>query len=173
MFVPRKLRHRPWPIHVTLQELGADGEIVEKTHPFIGHFRPFSEEEYKALVDELNGVLPVAEAAEGADAAPAEPVKTPADMPLADVLKRNARLFGSLLAGWDQVKDEDGNAIPFSTDALTALVTGPDGLAISAGLNVALMEIRFGKAGAKNSQTSAKPGPGLVEGTVATNLPTT
>lgn len=170
MFVPRKLRHRPWPISVTLQELGADNQVVEKTSTFIGHFKPFSEGEYKALVDEINGVSPPPEEAE---AAPAEPVKPPADLALAEVLERNAKLFGSLLGGWEQVNDEDGNAMLFSTEALAAMVTGPDGLAISAGINTALMEIRFGKAAVKNSQTSAKPGPGLAEVTPATSSPTT
>lgn len=170
MFVPRKLRHRPWPITVTLQELGADGEIVEVQHTFIGHFRAFSEAEYKALIDELNGVTPVAD---GAAAEPAEPAKTPADMPLAEILKRNARLFGDLLVGWGEVEGEDGLPIPFDSEALAAMVTGPDGLAISAGINTALMEIRFGKAAVKNSQTSAKPGPGLAEVTPATSSPTT
>lgn len=44
-------------------------------------------------------------------------------------------------------------------EALTGWVCGPDGLALSAGLNAALSEIRFGVAPAKNLPTSPALGP--------------
>lgn len=175
MFVPRKLGYRPWPISITLQDLDTNNEIVEETHTFIGHFRLFTEDEYKTLVDEINGVVPPVEGAEppveGAE--PPPEVKPPENLVLAAVLKRNAQLFGNLMIGWSEVRTKQGQEIEFSPETLTGLVTGHDGFAVSAGISLALTEIRFGRAGVKNSQTSAKPGPGLAEGAPATSSPTT
>lgn len=171
MFTVRKLKYRPWPITVALQMLGEDDEVVEHKHTFIGHFAPFSEEKFKAVWDEVSAAKKDAVANETGDV---EHVEEPKGAPaLHEVLQRNAVVFSRILVGWEKVRDEEGADIPFSHEALTAMVTGPDGLAISAGISNALHEIRFGKVGVKNSNTSAKPGPNAGAAEVATNSLTT
>lgn len=157
MFIVRKLKHRPWPVVVKLQSTNEHGEIVVTEHRFVAHFSAFTEAEYKAILDELTA----------ADATPAQ------DLPIADLLERNVALFSRLIVGWgNEVRDEAGQPLPYNIDQLRQLVTGPDGMAISAAINVALAEIRFGAASAKNSPTSAAPGQEPVAAGVATNSPT-
>lgn len=89
-------------------------------------------------------------------------------MPL--VLRRNAAIFSRVLTGWGaEVRDENGASIPYSAEALSALVTGPDGRAVSVGINEALGQIRFGVAPQKNDATSPVPGPAPGEVPVSTN----
>lgn len=158
MFIVRKLNHRPWPVVVKLQSANEAGEIVIDEQRFIAHFAAFSEADYKQLIDELNG-----------------PDSTPAaDLPVAELLERNAKLFSRLIVGWsNEVRDEAGQPLPYSFEQLRALVTGPDGMAISAAINVALAEIRFGSASAKNSPTSAAPGQPPAASGAPTSSPTT
>lgn len=141
MFVVRKINYRPWPVKVVFQEADAAGVIQSLEQTFIGHFRPFSEAEFEAVSAQVRGD------------------DKPGDLPLAELLRRNASLFGSLMSGWSGVADASGVPLPYSTEALCELVTGPDGLAISAGINTALSEIRFGAAAAKNLPTSGGDGP--------------
>lgn len=140
MFVVRKINYRPWPVKVVFQEADAAGVIQSLEQTFIGHFRPFSEAEFEAVSAQVRGD------------------DKPGDLPLAELLRRNADLFGSLLSGWSGVADVNGVPLPYSTEALRELVTGPDGLVVSAAINVALGEIRFGAAAAKNSTTSGGDG---------------
>ncbi|WP_306603936.1 hypothetical protein [Azonexus sp.] len=165
-FAVRKLKHRPWPVTVTLQSANADGDIVETEHKFIGHFAPFSEKEYKALVEALKAPVPVAEQ-------PTTNDQVAAELAIADVLERNAKLFSRVLVGWEKVEDESGQPLPYSHDELHAMVTGPDGLAISNGFGRAISEIRFGGAAAKNLNTSVEPGQKSGAAEAATSSPQT
>lgn len=112
----------PWPVDVRLPAAG--GEFV--TQRFTALVKVRSEADYERLL---------ATPAE-ADGAPAKTQK--------DVLDDNARLFPEFIAGWDDVRTPDGAPRPFTPDALTALVTGPHGPAISAGLWQAIAEVRHG-----------------------------
>ena len=144
MYAARKINHRPWPVKVILQDF--DGKaIVESEHVFVGYFKAFSEDDFAQVLKQVDG--------NGGDVA--ERLKS---MSLAESLERNARIFEQLMVGWAEVMGGDGNPLPFSTGALRDEVTGPHGLAVSAAINVALAELRFGAASAKNSQTSASAG---------------
>lgn len=169
-FILRKVKYRPWPVTVKLVTADEAGVVTESEFVFVLHFGAFSEAVFKAILDEL----------EAADKAPAvaEPVEggavltTPSEgRSLAYLLEKNAMLFGRVIEGWGKVVDEAGGAVPFSLGALHALVTGPDGLAVSAGIHQALSELRYGVAPAKNSPTSVAPGlnPDAVE--AVTKLP--
>lgn len=156
MFKIRKLNHRPWPVTVTALECDeATGEVLAIEQKFIAHFKPFSESEFMKIRDAAQASVPLPE---GVD------VDSP---PMEITLARNAALFARIICGWGpEVTDESGQPVPYSTEALSELVTGPDGIAFSAGLSQALMEVRFGIAPAKNSKTSPMPGqmPGEVMG---------
>lgn len=165
MFRYRKIDYRPWPVTVALLLCAeATGAVEEVAKTFVAHFRPFTEEGYQAAIEAAREAVPL----------PAGMLE--ADMPLALGLRRNADLFARLICGWGgEVRDEAGEAIAFSPAALAELVTGPDGMAVSAGINRALTELRLGIAPQKNSLTSPPPGPALdeVRAEAATSSPTT
>ena len=159
-FKVRKLNHRPWPVTVKLQECDAQGNVVAIEQTFLAHWRPVAEAERQSITDALEQAYPLPDG------------KERHDLPAA--LRRNADYFGQLLVGWGpEVTDEAGQPLTFSTEALTALVTGTDGLAISAALVHADNEIRYGIAPTKNSKTSPVPGETSGVGEVATSSPTT
>lgn len=159
-FKVRKLNHRPWPVTVKLQEGDAAGNVVETAQTFVVHVRPFTEAEHADMMVALDAAWPLPEGRDRLD--------------LKSILVRNADYFARLVVGWGpEVTDEAGLPLPYSSEALTALVTGPDGLALSAALNQAVNELRFGIAPAKNSATSPMPGEDSSAGEVATSLPTT
>lgn len=153
----RKLNYRPWPVGVTLQEcLEATGEVVEVRQTFVAHFRPFTEDEFMLAREAALAAVPPPAGSE--ESSP----------PMQVVLRRNTVFFGALLCGWGaDVLDETGAPLPYSAEALTALVTGPDGIAVSAGVNQALLELRFGMAPQKNLRPSPAPGPIAAEAAAA------
>lgn len=153
MFRYRKIDYRPWPVTVALLLCAeATGAVEEVSNTFVAHFLPFTEAEYQAAIEAARQAVPPPEGMQEAD------------MPLALGLRRNADLFARLISGWgDEVQDEAGESVAFSPAALAELVTGPDGMAISAGINRALTELRLGIAPQKNSLTSLPPGPALDE----------
>lgn len=164
-FTLRKLKHRPWPVAVKLLSSDDEGNVTEAGFEFVIHFKPFSEAEIKALSErtlEADKKPP----AEGAETANAE-------RSIADLLERNVQFFAPLIDGWSKVNSEDGAPLPYTDETLHAMVTGPDGMAISAGIHAALRELRFGVAPAKNSLPSVAPGlvPAAVE--APTNSPAT
>ena len=145
-FTVRKITHRPWPVTITLMEADAAGVVHEVKNTFVGHFRPFTEEEFEAVMKESALIVPAPDAQEER-------------LPMPVVLKRNAFIFSRLLVGWGpEVRDEHGASVPYSAEALSALVTGPDGRAVSIALNTALTQIRHGVAPEKNVETSPAPG---------------
>lgn len=159
-FKVRKTAYRAWPVTVLLQEGDAAGNVIEVAQRFVVHFRPFTEAEHQDIVDALEKAFPLPEGKErhGIDIA----------------LQRNAEYFFRLLAGWGaEVTDESGQPIPYSAEALADLVTGPDGLAVSAGLVRAVNELRFGVAPEKNSSPSVAPGDSSAATGGATSSPTT
>lgn len=162
MFTLRKLKHRPWPVTVKLLEADETGEVKEVEFTFVLHFSPFTEAEFRVAHDETVGQdAPVADGAKAAD------------RPIALLLEMNSKLFARLVEGWAKVNDEAGNPVPFSAEALRALIVGQDGLAVSAGIQRALSELRFGLAPAKNSPTSVVPGQSPVAAEAVMNSPAT
>ena len=154
-FTVRKITHRPWPVTVTLMEADAAGVVHEVENTFVGHFRAFTEEDFEAVMKESAVAVP-ALLATGAETSSSQEER----LPLPVVLQRNAFIFSRLMVGWGtEVRDEHGASIPYSAEALSALVTGPDGRAVSIALNTALSQIRFGVAPEKNVETSPAPGP--------------
>ena len=154
-FTVRKTTHRPWPVSVALLASDDAGNVQEVVNTFVGHFRPFTEDEFDAAYKAAIEAYPVPGRANATDTE-----KTDEQTPVKIVLQRNAAIFSKVMVGWGaEVRDEQGQSIPFSTDALTALVTGPDGLAVSRGINSAVSQLRFGYAPAKNDLTSPTPGP--------------
>jgi hypothetical protein len=155
----KRLNHRAWPVTVTLQESDDNGVVTATEQTFVAHFKPVTEEEREAITAKVNEKYPLPKDGERDD--------------MRVVLARNAEYFSHLVVGWgDDVQNEDGTPTPFTQAALTALVTGPDGLAISQAMVRADNEIRFGVAPAKNFKTS--PAHGEISGAVevATSLPT-
>lgn len=149
-FTVRRSAFRRWPISVALLEADAAGAVQESVSTFVGHFRPFSEADFDAAYKAAITQYPDPEGPAGSDES----------TPIKIVLQRNAAIFAALMVGWgDEVRDEQGQSIAYSAEALTALVTGPDGLAVSKGINAALGQFRFGVAPAKNALTSPEPGP--------------
>ena len=158
-FTIRKTKHRAWPVSIALLEADAAGNVQEHISTFVAHFRPFTEDEFETIRKGVVAAHPVLDEQE-------KPVvETDERVPLPVTLRRNADLFAALMVGWgSEVTDEMRQPIPFSAAALAALVTGPDGLAVSVGINTALGQLRFGIAPAKNEPTS--PAPGLTTGAV-------
>lgn len=167
-FTLRQLKYRPWPVTVKLLEADAAGEVSAHEFTFVLHFKPFTEAEFKAALEAAGDEKPLASDAEPVPVADSE---KPAERPISLLLEKNSQLFARLVDGWGKVLGEDGQPAPYSPEALHALVTGPDGLAVSAGIHRALNELRFGIAPAKNSPTSAAPGPNPAAVEVATNSP--
>lgn len=157
-FRVRKIEHRPWPVAVKMLSGTPDGEVVETVATFVAHWRPFTEKEFADLLTEAEVTYPVS-----------------GDAPLTygTLLLRNAHLFSGLMVGWGpEVVDEAGQPIPFSREALVSMVTGPDGLALSAGIHASLYQLRHGFAPEKNSNASPVPGPDRSVGEAPTNSPT-
>lgn len=121
-----------WPVNVRVP---VDGGFEEWR--FTGVFRVLTEEEFDAW-----GVKPAIEAIDPSAPAP-EPVEAPA-RPLSQVLADNADKFAQVLVGWDDVTDANGQSIPFTAGVFKAQVTGPNGRALSVGINTALAQIRYG-----------------------------
>ncbi len=159
MFKIRKINHRPWPVTIALKTCDDDGEFSESQQVFIAHFRAFREAD---LIEHVKAAEAAHPTPDGGD-----------ELPVALLLRRNAHLFCALIEGWRDIGDDEGAAIPYTPDALTALVTGPDGLAVSTGLNQAVAEIRFGIAPKKIAPTSPAPGPTPTGAAVAVAAPTT
>lgn len=174
-FTLRKLKHRPWPVTVKLLEADEAGEVKENEFTFVLHFKPFTEAEFKVAFEAAHAeqAPPDAEKVLVAEPVPVADSEKPVDRPVALVLEKNSKLFARLVDGWGKVLTEDGPPAPYSPEALHALVTGPDGLAISAGILRALTELRFGVAPAKNLPTSAAPGPSPAAVEAVTNSPAT
>lgn len=129
-----------------------DGEVTELKQTFVAHFAVLSEEDIQAVSDSVFSPKKTT----GDDSPP-----EPADKPLSEVLKKNAEFFSRMLVGWGkEVVDEKEKPIPFSAGALTAMVTGADGVAFSAGINRAIFEFRHGLKPelAKNSPASPVDG---------------
>lgn len=176
-FVVRKTKYRAWLVTVKQSDCDAAGVVVESKSTFVAHFTAISEETMEALIAEAKAAHPVIKTAvaslEGAAASPL-PLAEDEFVPWSLMLKRNAHLFRNLIVGWGpEVKDENGNPIPFTPDALADLVTGPDGMAISSGINDAVREMRYGIAPAKNSNASAAPGEISAPTEAPTSSPTT
>lgn len=146
MFQVRKIFTRPWPVTVTQHVSDLEGSVTEATSTFIAHFKSFSESTLDALQKDAEARHP----ATGTDGAPR----------IGESMRRNAHVFCGVLDGWGpEVVDEAGQPVPYSEDALRALIGGPDGVLVSAALFTALGQIRFGAAPAKNAKTSPPPGP--------------
>lgn len=120
----------PWPVDVRVPAAG--GEFV--TQRFTALLKVLAESDYQRLL-----ALP-----ELAPAVPGEPDVLATAKTEAEHLADNARLFPQLVAGWDGVAHADGTPLPFSVEALAAIVTGPLGKAVSAGLWQAVAEVRHG-----------------------------
>lgn len=147
-FKVRKLDYRPWPVTVTQRDCQSDGSVAESQVVFIGHFKYFTEDDVMAARAEVFGTGTEEELAAAA-----------ASRLLADEARLQAKFHASLMCGWAEITDEAGQPLPWSEDKLIELATGPDGMAIRAGLSQALLEIRFGIAPQKNGSTSPAPGP--------------
>lgn len=151
----RRAAYRAWPVTVKIAECDDQGNVVDVEHKFVAHWKPISEKQRKQLVEELDERFPPPDN------------RDDRSQDLDKVLERNAAYFVARLCGWGtEVQDEAGDPLPFSAEALTGLVTGEDGLAISAALNLADIDLRYGLGARKNSPTSAAPGAisGAAEG---------
>lgn len=154
-FVARKTAHRSWPVTFILKEYDAESkEVRDQSVTVIFLWKLFNERMFDQLMGDVNKRFPLPVQQPEGEAQKAQP-KEPT---IAEALDRNAALFEQLIGGWLDVIDDDGNALPFSAEELKALITGPDGLAITAGLSEALGQIRFGNAPRKNSEPSPAPG---------------
>jgi hypothetical protein len=68
------------------------------------------------------------------------------NVPISEVLQSNAETFQKLITGWKGVCDRSGSGVAFSPEKLAGQITGPRGLALSAGIWQAIREMRFGIA---------------------------
>ena len=178
-FIVRKTKYRAWPVTVKQQQCDDAGEVTETESTFVAHWAPFTEEEIEELIKKANKKHPSPKVKVPAPLPPVgvgrelvgEFIEEEGPVPMSVTFRRNAFLFGEIMVGWgSEVKDEAGQAIPFSKDVLASLVTGPDGLAVSTGLHRALLEIRFGVAREKNSLASPAPGVSSVPAEAETSL---
>ena len=113
----------PWPVIVKIP----NGGTFDETR-FTGIFKVLSEAEFEAW-----------------GATPDIPVEELSKRKLSQVLADNAEKFAQVLIGWGpEVIDAAGEPVPFSAEVLKAQVRGRHGLALSAGINTALHQIRFG-----------------------------
>ena len=161
----RKTASRRWPVVVTQNVCDAAGVVTPIESRFVMHFAPFGEKEFEAAIQAGKEAHPWAvQLAVSPDSTPLPPATGESERPpLSVVLARNAVTFARLIVGWgEEVKDEAGLPVAYSSVTLEQWVTGPDGLAVSAGINRALAEIRFGLAALKNDATSPAPGPAAV-----------
>lgn len=146
-----------WPVTVRIPVEGGFEEWR-----FTGIFKVLPEEDFEAWDD-----LP-----EGADRrlseVPADNAQSDVpkgtDRKLSEVLADNARKFAGVLVGWDEVTDPAGRPVTFTAALLEEQVCGPRGLALSAGINKALQQIRFGlspdQPGAALGNSVAPPAAG-------------
>ena len=177
-FVVRKTKHRAWPVTVKQPMCDEAGVVTETEATFVAHFAPFTEAEIEAAIETAAKDHPVPgeliageQVSEDGSTKPLPEVK---NIPMSVSLIRNAAVFRRVVVGWGpEVKDETGVSLPFSADALTALVTGPDGIAVSGAFNRALFELRYGVARQKNLSASPAPGGNSVPAEAATSLPAT
>lgn len=115
-----------WPVNVRLPTDGGEFALFR----FSATFRVLSETALDALLGRAK------------DDATEPDIETGA--PLAEVLARNADKFAQVVVGWAGVKRSDGTTVAFTEAALRAQITGPRGVALSAGLWLALNEVRYG-----------------------------
>jgi len=108
-----------WPVRVRLPVAG--GEFADFRFP--ARIRVLSAADYAAL-------------------SPADDSGATLTMP--EILRNNVPAFQALVVGWDDIKDQDGNIVPFTPEKLAEQITGPYGAELSAGLLIALREIRTG-----------------------------
>ncbi|WP_153117368.1 hypothetical protein [Rhodocyclus tenuis] len=146
-FKIRQSTTRRWPVNVILRDCNAEGVVVEETHTFIGLWRSFGESDVVAARKAVFG--------EGTDEVLSESAKR---RTVSEQAQLDADFISALLVGWEGVSDEDGNPVPYTPGALAELVVGPNGPELRRALNVAVLEIRFGMASAKNVSTSPIPG---------------
>lgn len=137
-FTLRKNPAVSWPVRVRVVD---DGGTVTQ-HEFTAEIRVLPEAEFAALFS-----------------AGAEQGDKPAPRPLTDVLAENARTFPQVVVGWS-LTFEDGK--PIDIAELPAIITGPYGPALSAGLHQAIAQVRYGYAPA-----DAEPVEGATEGNSA------
>lgn len=160
MFVVQKLNYRPWPVTVTRLVCDSSGKVESVSASFVGHFKPISAEDFQALLDKHN--------AGAEDGLPEGHFGR-----MGANLRRNAEVLAEVVCGWGpEVVCEGGEPLPFSKDALTALVTGDDGLAVSNAFSVAIFQMVSGVAPEKNFVTSPAPGHPSADEVDATNSPT-
>lgn len=142
-----------WPVIV---QIPVEGSYEEWR--FTGIFKVLPEEDFEAWDDAPEG--PEDDASEGAK----NDAPKVADRKLSAVLADNARKFAGVLVGWDEVTDPAGRPVAFTTALLQEQVCGPRGLALSAGINKALRQIRFGlspdQPGAALGNSVAPPAAG-------------
>lgn len=157
-YTVRKLDYRPWPVSVGILVCDDNGETTEVRQTFIAHFKPFTEEQVKAIREEIFGVGTDEELAARAEA-----------RCVADQGALEAQFLTRLVCGWSKLIDENDTPLTFSEAALIALATGMDGVPFRRGFNDAIVQIRFGIAPAKNVVTSPAPGPAPAADEVATS----
>lgn len=116
-----------WPVKFKVPASG--GVLVEQG--FTGHFRHLDDDAFRVLTEETHPVQPGASTAE--------------------VLRRNAAIFASLLVDWDDVTTADGVKVPIGDPEvagdrvnLVRLVTGRHGRFVSTGLWEALTKLQLG-----------------------------
>lgn len=117
LFTLAKPKDIKWPVVVRLPVDG--GETAE--YQFTGVFARKSEQEYADIL--------------GA---------APEGLPVREILERNALLFPQLMTGWEGITYSAGTEAAFTPELLAAQITGPNGQYLSAGLWVAIAEIRSG-----------------------------
>lgn len=149
-FKVRKLPYRPWPVMPTLRECREDGSIVETTHSFVAHFRPFTEQEFGALRTEVFGA--------GSDEEITARSRT---RTISEQAELEIQFFSGLIVGWAGVTGEDGQPIPFCVVSLCELLRGADGPEIRRALGNSLLELRLGLAPLKTASSSPAPGPAM------------
>jgi hypothetical protein len=151
----RKSTIRKWPVTFTLM-VGDDlGDVSPVEQSFVAHWNPISEAEHEALLKETATQFGDPMPDDDSQAAKEKRAK----LSQSQILERNAWYYAQRICGWGpEVAGEDGLPLPFSQDALKALVTGEDGNTISAALLVADRQVRYGIAPAKNASTSPAPG---------------
>ncbi|MDD5176752.1 MAG: hypothetical protein PHQ05_10060 [Sterolibacterium sp.] len=178
-FIARRSKFRNWPVTVKQSECNDAGEVTETASTFVAHWRPFTEEDIENLLEAAKSKYP----APKVDILPT-PTEGKAEevslkegegpVPMSVALKRNAHLFCNIVGGWgEEVTGEDKSPLQFSEKELAAMITGPDGMAISTGLHRSLLELRYGLAREKNLPASPAPGVNSAPAEAETSSPAT
>lgn len=158
-FKVRKAAVRKWPVTVTFLDGDDAGNVTEQRFTFVAHFKPLTEKQYKEVDAKVEAEFPLPKPLPPAEEGSMEVREAPAPPGNDYRQARHAFFFSLLLCGWgNEVTDEAGLPIPFSTEALTEIITGPDSDPIVMGLFIAYGQFRRGEAPAKNSPTSPVPG---------------